>query len=96
MAVRSGDVLVVSLSGSLDNIGIILQELNREVASTGFLLLIQKNYLNEFLFLLFRSEIMKKQLEQKTAGAIMEAVPKSVFGDLLVPIILKQKQEDIA
>ena len=39
---------------------------------------------------------MKKQLEQKTAGAIMAAVPKSVFGDLLVLIIPKQKQERIA
>jgi len=55
-----------------------------------------ENYLNEFLFLLFRSEILKKQLEQKTAGAIMAAVPKSVFGDLLMPVIPKSKQEEIA
>ena len=71
------------------------KELDGEVASTGFFVVNSDNYLNEFLFLLFRSEIMKKQLEQKTAGAIMAAVPKSVFGDLLVPIIPKQKQEKI-
>jgi len=96
MAIRSGDVLVASLSGSLNNIGIVPQELNGEVASTGFFVINSENYLNEFLFLLFRSELMKKQLEQKTAGAIMAAVPKSVFGDLLVPIIPRQKQENIA
>jgi len=96
MVIRSGDVLVASLSGSLDNIGIVPQELNGEVASTGFFVINSENYLSEFLFLFFRSEIMKKQLEQKTAGAIMAAVPKSVFGDLLVPIVPKQKQENIA
>jgi type I restriction enzyme S subunit len=96
MVIRSGDILVASLSGSLDNIGIVSQELDGEVASTGFLVINSENYLSEFLFLLFRSEIMRKQLEQKTAGTIMTAVPKGVLGDLLVPIIPKQKQENIA
>ena len=96
MAIKVGDVVVASLAGSLDNIGIVPKELDGEVASTGFFVVNSENYLNEFLFLLFRSEIMKKQLEQKTAGAIMAAVPKSVFGNLLVPVIPKQKQEKIA
>jgi len=96
MAIKVGDVVVASLAGSLDNIGIVPKELDGEVASTGFFVVNSENYLNEFLFLLFRSEIVKKQLEQKTAGAIMAAVPKSVFGDLLVPVIPKQKQEKIA
>jgi type I restriction enzyme S subunit len=96
MVIRSGDILVASLSGSLDNIGIVPQELDGEVASTGFLVINSDNYLSEFLFLLFRSEIMKKQLEQKAAGTIMKAVPKSEFGNLLVPIVPKQKQENIA
>jgi len=96
MVIKVGDVVVASLAGSLDNIGIVPEELDGEVASTGFFIVNSENYLNEFLFLLFRSEIMKKQLEQKTAGAIMAAVPKSVFGDLLVPVIPKPKQEKIA
>jgi len=96
MALKVGDVVIASLAGSLDNIGIVPEELDGEVASTGFFVINSENYLNEFLFLLFRSEIMRKQLEQKTAGAIMAAVPKSVFGDLLVPVIPKPKQEKIA
>jgi restriction endonuclease S subunit len=96
MVIKSGDILVASLSGSLDNIGIVPQELGGEVASTGFLVINSENYLSEFLFLLFRSEIMKKQLEQKTAGTIMTAVPRSVVGDLLVPIVPRQEQENIA
>lgn len=96
MTIKVGDVVVASLAGSIDNIGMVPKELDGEVASTGFFVVNSENYLNEFLLLLFRSEIMKKQLEQKTAGAIMAAVPKSVFGDLLVPIIPKPKQEKIA
>jgi restriction endonuclease S subunit len=96
MVIKSGDILVASLSGSLDNIGIVPKELDGEVASTGFLVINSENYLSEFLFLLFRSEIMKKQLEQKTAGTIMTAIPRSVVGDLLVPIVSRQKQENIA
>lgn len=96
MVIKAGDVLVASLAGSVDNIGLVPEELNGGVASTGFFVINSENYLSEFLFLLFRSEIMKKQLEQKTAGAIMAAVPKSVFGDLLVPVIPKSKQEKIA
>lgn len=96
MAIAAGDVVVASLAGSVDNIGLVPEELNGEVASTGFFVISSENYLSEFLFLLFRSEIMKKQLEQKTAGAIMAAVPKSVFGDLLVPVIPKPQQEKIA
>ncbi|HOK17576.1 MAG TPA: restriction endonuclease subunit S [Candidatus Paceibacterota bacterium] len=96
MAIKAGNVLIASLAGSLDNIGIVPEELDEGVASTGFFVVSSENYLNEFLFLLFRSEILKKQLEQKTAGAIMAAVPKSVFGDLLMPVIPKSKQEEIA
>lgn len=96
MAIKTGDVVVASLAGSLNNIGIVPEELDGEVASTGFFVVNSEYYLNEFLFLLFRSEIMKKQLEQKTAGAIMAAVPKSVFGDLLMPLVPKPKQESVS
>lgn len=96
MLIKAGDVLVASLAGSVDNIALVPEELNGGVASTGFFVINSENYLSEFLFLLFRSEIVKKQLEQKTAGAIMAAAPKSVFGDLLVPLIPKSKQEKIA
>lgn len=96
MLIKEGDILVASLAGSLDNIGLVPRELDSEVASTGFFVINSENYLSEFLFLLFRSEILKKQLEQKTAGAIMAAVPKAILGELLVPVISKQKQEKIA
>ena len=35
---------------------------------------------------------MKFQLEEKAAGAIMSAVPKTTFGDLLIPLVPLEKQ----
>lgn len=75
MVIKKGAVLVASLSGSLSNVGLVPAELDNEVASTGFFVINSENYLSDFLHLLFRSEILKNQLEQKTAGAIMAAVP---------------------
>jgi type I restriction enzyme, S subunit len=96
MLIKKGDVLVSSLAGSLDNIAIVPEYLDGEVASTGFFVINSDQFLSEFLFFLFRSDIVKKQLEQKTAGAIMPAVPKTLIGSLIIPIIEKKQQKPIA
>ncbi len=96
MLVRKGDVLVSSLLGSLDNIGLVPEKLDGSIASTGFFVIRSKFFLPEFLFLLFKSDLMRLQLEEKTAGAIMNAVPKYTFGDLLIPVIPEQLQKQIS
>jgi restriction endonuclease S subunit len=96
MFIEKGDVLIASLSGSLDNVGLVTDDLDKQVASTGFFVVNSESFHSEVLFLLFKTELTKAQLEQKTAGAIMTAVPKSTFGDLLLPILPKSKQEKIA
>jgi len=96
MLVKKGYVLVSSLLGSLDNIGLIPEELDDAVASTGFFVIKPKFFLPEFLFLLFRSNLMRLQLEEKAAGAIMSAVQKITFGDLLIPIIPEAAQHQIS
>lgn len=96
MLIKEGDVIVASLAGSIDNVGLVPKDLDEEVASTGFLVINSENYLSEFLLLLFKSKILKKQLEQKTVGAIMAAISKNIFKELLVPVIPIQKQKKIA
>ena len=39
--------------------------------------------------------LLKRLLEQQTTGAIMSAVPKAVFGNLLVPDVPKDKQQRV-
>lgn len=96
MLVKAGDVLVSSLSGSIDNVGLVPEELDGAVASTGFFVIRSDTFLPEFLFLIFRSNLIKLQLEEKAAGAIMSAVPKTTFGDLLITTISEEKQKPIS
>jgi len=96
MVVKTKDVLVASLSGSLDSVGLVPDELDGAIASTGFFVIRSEHFLSEFLFLLFRSDLMKLQLEERTAGAIMSAVPKTTFGELLIPLVPLEKQRHIS
>jgi restriction endonuclease S subunit len=92
MLVKKGDILVPSLSGSLDNVGLVPDELDNSVASTGFYVIRSKLFFSEFLFLLFRSPLIKKQLEQKVAGTIMAAIDRKAFQNILIPKIPKSNQ----
>jgi len=97
MVIRKGDIITPSLTGTFDKIALVPEELNGQLATTGCFIIRAKNDYPEFLFLLFRSPLFKRQLEQQTTGAIMSAVPKTVlFGNLLIPDIPKDQQEEIA
>ena len=95
MLLRKGDVLVSYLSGSLDNIALVPEELDNSIGSTGFFVVDSDNFYSEYLFILLRSPLLKKQLEQKTAGTIMTAVSRKDFENLLVPEIPRKQQRPI-
>lgn len=96
MVIRKGDILIPSLTGTFDKIVLVPEELDGQLATTGCFVIRANNDYPEFLLLLFRSPLFKRQLEQQTTGAIMSAVPKTVFGNLLVPVVPKDKQREIA
>lgn len=95
MHVSKNDVLVPSLSGSLGNVTIIPEQLDGAVASTGFFVIRSNFFCPEFLFLLFRSILVKKQLEQKTTGTIMAAISHAYFRNVMIPLIPKDEQIEI-
>ena len=92
---KKGDVLVPYLHGSLGNIALVPEELDNSIGSTGFFVINSKHFYSEYLFLLFRTPLLKKQLEQKTAGTIMTAVSGKDFEDLVVPKVPRKQQENI-
>jgi len=94
MLIRENDIIIPSLAGTFDKIALVPRELDKQLATTGCFVVRSKGDYPEFLFLLFRTPIFKRQLEQQTTGAIMSAVPKSVFGNLLIPKISKEKQKE--
>jgi len=96
MLIKENDILIPSLAGTFDKIALVPEELDEQLTTTGCFVVRAKEDYPEFLFLLFRTPLFKRQLEQQTTGAIMSAVPKSKFGELLIPKIPKDKQEEIA
>jgi restriction endonuclease S subunit len=96
MLLRKGDVLVPSLSGSLDNVALVPEELDNSIGSTGFFVINSELYYSEFLFLLFRCNLIKEQLKQKIAGTIMSAISQKDFKDILIPVIPKEEQVEAA
>ena len=96
MVIRKGDILVPSLAGTFDKVAIVPEELDNQLATTGcFVVRVPEGY-PEFFFLLFRTPLFKNQLERYTTGAIMSAVPRKVFENILVPDVPRDAQAEIA
>lgn len=96
MVIRKDDILVPSLIGTFNKIALVPEELDGQLATTGCFVVRAKDDYPEFLFLLLRTPLFIRQLEQQTTGAIMSAVPKKTFGELLVPCVPKDAQHEIA
>jgi len=95
MLLAKGDVLVPSLAGSLDNVALVPAELDGAIGSTGFFVVRSSQFHSEFLFALFRSKLLKKQIEQRTSGTILAAIGRDCFEDILVPLVPKPEQQQV-
>lgn len=94
--VIKGDVLVSSLKGSKEKISIVNSESNNIVASTGFYVIRDSDYLPEVIYLIFRSSYYDLFIEQMSSGAIMSSLTEKYFKQFLVPEIPSNIQEEIA
>lgn len=93
---KKGDVLVSSLKGSKEKIAIVNSELNNIVASTGFYVVRDNEYLPEVLYLIFRSVYYDMFIEQMSSGAIMSSITDKYFKQFKIPKISNNVQEEIA
>jgi type I restriction enzyme S subunit len=93
---QKGDVLVSSLKGSKDKIAIMNSDYENVIASTGFYVVRDKNYLPEVLFLIFRSKYYDMFIDQMSSGAIMSSLTDKYFKQFLVPVLSDEIQKDIA
>ncbi len=93
---RSGDVVVSSVEGSLEKVALAEKEQEKYLASTGFFQLRSKEILPEVLLVLAGSIVFQMQLERICTGTILTAVPKGNIDQVLVPILPKSTQQKIA
>lgn len=93
---KTGDVLVSSIQGSLEKTALVDLDQNRRLASTGFFQFRSNEILPEVLLILAKSIVLQWQLERECAGTILSAVPQESLKRLVVPVLPKETQHKIA
>jgi restriction endonuclease S subunit len=93
---KTGDVIVSSLQGSLAKVALVNREQDGFLASTGFFQFRSKEILPEVLLVFAKSPILQMQLEKQCAGTILTAVPKEGIKNIIIPALSKPLQQKIA
>jgi len=91
--VKSNDIIVSSIEGSLDCCALVTEDYNNAICSTGFYVINSKKINSETLLVLLKSEPMQNILKQSCSGTILTAINKTEFQNIPIPLIDKTKQE---
>ena len=94
--VRSGDLIVSSLEGSLNSCAIIPEKYDGAICSTGFYVLTPKDINVETALVLFKSQLMQALMTRVCSGSIMAGMNTDEFANLIVPKIDQHSQYVIA
>lgn len=94
--VKTGQVIIASVEGSLQSCALITEEYNNALCSTGFYVL-ESDILNpETLLVLFKSKPIQALLKQRCSGTILTAITKDEFLSMPLPRIDVTLQKEIA
>lgn len=94
--VKSGQVIVSSIEGSLSSCALITSEYNDAICSNGFYVVDSDSINSETLLVLFKSKPIQALLKQRCSGTILTSINKDEFLDLPLPRIKSALQEEIA
>jgi restriction endonuclease S subunit len=94
--VKSGQVIVSSIEGSLSSCALITNEYDGAICSTGFYVVDSAKINSETLLIIFKSELIQQLMKQRCSGTILSAVSKTAFENMPFPLISKEKQREIA
>lgn len=94
--VKSGQVIVPSVEGSLQSCALITDEYDGVLCSTGFYALDSDCINSETLLVLFKSEPIQTLMKQRCSGTILTAISKDELLSMPLPMIDDDIQEKIA
>ena len=94
--VKTGQIIVASVEGSLQSCALITDEFDNALCSTGFYVLDSKRINSETLLVLFKSKPIQELLKQRCSGTILTAITKDELLDMPLPEIEAQAQLEIA
>mgnify|MGYP004649195253 FL=1 len=94
--VKTGQVIISSIEGSLQSCALITEEFNNAVCSTGFYVLDSEEYNPETLLVLFKSEPIQALLKKRCSGTILTAISKDELEKMPLPELDEITQKEIA
>ena len=94
--VKTNDVIISSIEGSLNSCALITEEYDNALCSTGFYVTNSKFINSETLLVLFKSNLMQNILKQNCSGTILTSLNKDDFLNIRIPKIKITKQQQIA
>lgn len=94
--VRSGDLIISSLEGSLQSCALIPEKYDGAICSTGFYVLTPKEINAETALVLFKSPLMQALMTRLCSGTIMASMKIEEFVNLIIPKIDPNTQYIIA
>lgn len=94
--IKQGEIILSSISGSLETSAIIGEEHNNFIASNGFYVFSSQKINPETLLILFKSKIMLEILQKISKGAILGGYDLTAFEKLTIPLIKPDIQNQIA
>ena len=94
--VKTNDVIVSSVEGSLTSCALITEEYNNAICSTGFHVLRSAEINPETLLLLMKSSPVQSLLKQGCSGTILTAILPDALKAIKLPLIRKEVQTELA
>lgn len=94
--VKTNDVIVSSVEGSLTSCALITEEYNNAICSTGFHVLRSAEINSETLLLLMKSSPIQALLKQGCSGTILTAILPDALKAIKLPLIRKEVQNELA
>lgn len=94
--VHTGDIIVSSVEGSLQNCAIVPKEYDGALCSTGFYVLTPQTINAETSLILFKSEFVQALFKRVCSGTILMSMNKEEFTNISLPIISMDAQNHIA
>ena len=94
--VKTGQVIVSSIEGSLTSCALITPKYNNAICSTGFYVVDSPNYNSETLLLLFKSEAIQAMLKKRCSGTILTGISKDEFEKMPLPHVNEPVQTIVA
>ena len=94
--VKTGQIVISSVEGSLQSCALITEDHNNCLCSTGFYILDSEDINPETLLVLFKSKVIQALMKQRCSGTILAGITKDDLLSMPLPKIDEELQKDIA